>query len=136
MQEQGLSRLVSLTSAGVTWPGDSGGLRLRTNRITLALMERSALSDADAHLQLRAASGLDWTCVRAPGMRPTGKSRYRLSLAVPTFLGSMPGPAPWRAAYWTWPNALISLSRPRASTARRKFSFACLPRTWPADSVS
>jgi hypothetical protein len=111
MQEQGLSRLVSLTSAGVTWPGDSGGLRLRTNRIALALMERSALSDADAHLQLRAASVLDWTCVRAPGIRLTGKSSYRLSLAVPTFLGSMPGPAVARCR-WTWPNALISLSRP------------------------
>jgi putative NADH-flavin reductase len=93
MQQLDLSRLVSLTGAGGKWRGDTGGLRLRTNRLALTLMARSALRDGEAHLDMLDSSELDWTCVRAPKIRSTGQSEYRLSLTVPSLIGSIPGPA-------------------------------------------
>jgi putative NADH-flavin reductase len=93
MQQLSIARLVSLTGAGGRWRGDTGGLRLRTNRMALSVMARSALRDGETHLDLLAASDLDWTCVRAPTIRSTGESQYRLSATVPSLLGSIPAPA-------------------------------------------
>jgi hypothetical protein len=93
MQQLGISRLATLTGAGGKWRGDTGGLRLQTNRIALMLMARSALRDGETHLDMLASSQLDWTCVRAPAIRSSGESVYRLSATVPSLIGSIPGPA-------------------------------------------
>lgn len=93
MQRRGLKRIVTLTGAGAAWRGDRRGATLTVNRIALRLMEAGALRDAEAHLALLADSPLEWTTVRAPGIRAEGADGYRLSPGVPSLLTGVNAPA-------------------------------------------
>ncbi|WP_104992500.1 NAD(P)-dependent oxidoreductase [Deinococcus sp. NW-56] len=62
----GLSRLITLTGAGVRQPGDRPKLSDRLIRRALATLQPGVLRDAEAHVATITASPLDWTVVRAP----------------------------------------------------------------------
>lgn len=62
----GIRRLITLTGAGVTHPGDTPTPVDRLIRTLLALTQPRALQDATTHTELIRQSTLDWTVVRVP----------------------------------------------------------------------
>jgi len=93
MQRYGCRRLVVLTGAGVSRPGERRSARTRLNRLILSLMDRNAVADAEEALGLINASDLEWTAVCAPTISPDGPAGYRLSERMPSLLTKVPGPA-------------------------------------------
>jgi putative NADH-flavin reductase len=66
MKKNGISRLVSLTGAGVRDEKDSPKLVDRVFGLLLKLLQPAILEDAERHAEVIKASGLDWVIVRAP----------------------------------------------------------------------
>lgn len=84
MHAQGINRIVSLTGADARAPGDTLGIVHRISHALLKFAAGKVLSDGEAHIQLLAASGLEWTVIRSPIMNNHGgKTGYVLSRKRP-----------------------------------------------------
>ena len=66
MHKHGVRRLVSLTGAGVSDPGDRPKVVDRVFAGLLKVLQKDVLEDAEQHAEVIRGSGLDWTIVRAP----------------------------------------------------------------------
>jgi len=66
MPGAGVSRLVTLTGAGVAQPGDQPKVLDRVIRTALRLSQPDVLRDSEGHVARLRASDLDWTVVRVP----------------------------------------------------------------------
>ncbi len=66
MKTYGVTRVVSLTGAGVRDPNDRPKLVDRVFGLLLATVARNVIQDADAHAEVLRQSGLEWTLVRGP----------------------------------------------------------------------
>ena len=66
MPAAGVTRLITLTGAGVSQPGDRPKLLDHVIRRVLKLAQPDVLRDSTGHVEALRASGLDWTAVRAP----------------------------------------------------------------------
>lgn len=62
----GISRLVTLTGAGVRVDGDHPGVTDHLIRFLLRTLQPAVLLDSERHVMQISASGLDWTVVRVP----------------------------------------------------------------------
>lgn len=93
MRQHDARRLVTLTGAGVTRPGQRGGARAHLNRFVLTLMDRTAVVDAERALEILAATDLAWTTVCAPTISNDGPDGYRLIEQMPSLMAKVPGPA-------------------------------------------
>ncbi|MGB3955449.1 MAG: SDR family oxidoreductase [Brooklawnia sp.] len=79
MQAHQVPRLVTLSGGGLRAPQDRPKLPDRVIRTLLKLMAGHVLADAEGHLDVLQASGLDWTVVRGPVLtEDPGKGRYRV----------------------------------------------------------
>jgi hypothetical protein len=81
MPQEGVRRLVVLSGAGVTVPGDRKALPDRLVSAAMRVVARDLLADHEAGLRaLQAAGGdVDWTLVRAPRLGegpPAGGLRH------------------------------------------------------------
>lgn len=68
MQQQSIARLISLTGAESRARGDTLGVVHRLMHFALHVMAPKILHDGEKHIELLAASNLDWTVVRSPIM--------------------------------------------------------------------
>ena len=68
MQQQSISRIITLTGAESRAPGDKLGLIHRGMHLALGVMAGKILKDGEAHIGLLATSPLDWTVIRSPIM--------------------------------------------------------------------
>ncbi len=78
MKKYGVSRLVSLTGAGVDAPQDQPKLINHIIKFALKTMAAQVLKDGAQHVEEIRASGLDWVVVRGPMLNEgphTGKYR-------------------------------------------------------------
>lgn len=66
MPAAGVTRLVTLTGAGVAQPGDRPKLFDHVIRRVLKLAQPDVLRDSAGHVEALRSSGLNWTAVRAP----------------------------------------------------------------------
>jgi putative NADH-flavin reductase len=66
MQNTDVTRLISLTGAGVAQPGDEPKLINRFISLMLNLISKDTIIDSSEHARLVRASNLDWTMVRVP----------------------------------------------------------------------
>ena len=66
MQKTGVKRLISLTGAGVTQPGDEPKLINKFISLMLNLISKDTIIDSSEHARLVRDSNLDWTIVRVP----------------------------------------------------------------------
>lgn len=66
MPGAGVSRLISLTGAGVAQPGDQPKVFDRVVRTALRLTQPDVLRDSEGHVARLRASDLAWTVVRVP----------------------------------------------------------------------
>lgn len=66
MKVHGVTRVISLTGAGVRDPHDQPKLVDRVFGLLLATVARNVIQDADAHAEVLRQSGLEWTLVRGP----------------------------------------------------------------------
>ena len=78
MQRAGARRLVALSGAGVTVPGETKPLAHRLASVFVGLMVRHVVDAKQREYAVFAASGLDWTLVRPPRVvdgPPSGQRR-------------------------------------------------------------
>ena len=87
MKAEGISRIVSVTGAGVIDSNDPPSWLARLGRVFIRLVSRQVFDDGEKHLALLNQSGLDWTVLRSPVMKQKGKPGY--------FTLSSKAPAPW-----------------------------------------
>ena len=66
MKKNSVSRLISLTGAGVRDEKDRPKLVDKVFRLLLKFLQPAVLRDAERHAEVIKASGLDWVIVRAP----------------------------------------------------------------------
>ena len=66
MKTHGVTRVISLTGAGVKDPHDEPKLVDCVFGLLLATVARNVIKDADAHAVVLRQSGLEWTLVRGP----------------------------------------------------------------------
>ncbi len=66
MKAYGVTRVISLTGAGVRDPNDKPKLIDRVFGLLLATLARSVIRDANAHAEVLRGSGLAYTIVRGP----------------------------------------------------------------------
>jgi len=71
MHRHGVKRLVSLSGGGLRDQQDQPKLADRAIRLLLRMMAGHVLADAEGHLRVLQASGLDWTVARAPRLLET-----------------------------------------------------------------
>lgn len=79
MRRHGVSRLVTLSGGGLRAEQDRPKLPDRLIRGALQLLAGHVLADAEGHLEVLRASGLEWTVVRGPRLtEEPGRGRYRV----------------------------------------------------------
>ena len=79
MHANGVQRFISLTGSGALLPNEPVS---KIEKISHSLFELGAhkiIADAEEHLELLAASGTDWTALRAPIMSSNASPHYQLS---------------------------------------------------------
>lgn len=83
MESQGITRVISLTGAGVLLPSDAVAWYDRLNVAMLAVIAPKILHDGENHLEILAASQLDWTVLRSPVMTNRTAHGYSLQSRPP-----------------------------------------------------
>ncbi|MGB4768460.1 MAG: NAD(P)H-binding protein [Candidatus Saccharimonas sp.] len=83
MESQGITRVISLTGAGVLLSSDAVAWYDRLNVAMLALVAPKILHDGENHLKILTASQLDWTVLRSPVMTNRTAHCYRLQSRPP-----------------------------------------------------
>ncbi|WP_404434584.1 SDR family oxidoreductase [Microbacterium lacus] len=79
MKHAGLTRIVTLSGGGLSAPPDKPGVADKMIRVLLKTLAGHVLADAESHLAVLQASGLDWTVVRGPRLtEKPGVSNYRV----------------------------------------------------------
>ncbi len=79
MEQQHISRIVTLTGSGAAAPGERTGAGHDALLKFLAPFPAGKVfSDGEQHMKLLAASNLDWTTVRSPVMKNRGGDDYTL----------------------------------------------------------
>lgn len=79
MQRHGVRRLVTLSGGGLASASDRPRLPDRIIRLLLKAISGHVLADAEGHLAVLQASGLDWTVVRGPRLTEApGAGTYRV----------------------------------------------------------
>lgn len=79
MKRHGVSRIVTLSGGGLRADLDRPGFADRVITTALRLVAGRVLADAEGHLEVFRASGLDWTVVRAPRLTNTPeRGTYRV----------------------------------------------------------
>lgn len=83
-------RFVSVTGAGATCAADAQGIWQRLQRRLLLCIAPRILRDGEHHLSVLAASNLRWTCLRSPVMTGSKSTAYKLSVALPGLMATVP----------------------------------------------
>lgn len=82
-ENEGISRLVSLTGSEARLAGDELTLIHRLAHAAASLLAGRILRDGEAHLRLLSQSRLDWTVLRSPVMNTWGSSNFRVVTGRP-----------------------------------------------------
>ena len=81
MQQQKITRIVTLTGSGANPPDQKPGAAYRLMMKLLAPFPAGKVfSDGEKHMKLLAVSDLDWTTLRSPVMNNFGKNHYAINL--------------------------------------------------------
>lgn len=79
MKKHHVTRLITLSGGGLPATQDHPRFADRVIRTLLKLLSGQVLADAEAHLRVLEASGLEWTVVRGPRLtEDPGQGRYRV----------------------------------------------------------
>ena len=79
MRRHGVERIITLSGGGLSAPLDRPGPADRVIRFLLKTLSGHVLVDAEQHLRVLEASGLDWTVVRGPRLtEKPGVGAYRV----------------------------------------------------------
>jgi putative NADH-flavin reductase len=81
-REQGIARVVTLSGAGVTVPGDTKPLADRMMSKLVGRFAKHVLGAKQREFEVLAASGLDWTALRPPLVTDGSATGYRLDLRL------------------------------------------------------
>ena len=82
MRSLGIRRVVTLSGAGVTVPGDEKPLVDRVMSRLVGQLARHVLGAKQREYEVLAASGLDWTALRPPLVTDGAPAGYRLDLRL------------------------------------------------------
>ena len=78
MQQHSVTRIVSLTGAGVRAPQDTPKFSDRAVRLALSLLPGNILGDGEQHAQLLTASNVEWVIARGPMLTQGPRSAYKV----------------------------------------------------------
>lgn len=79
MKAHGVTRLVTLSGGGLRADEDRPGVPDKLIKLALKTLAGHVLADAEGHLEVLQASGLEWTVVRGPRLtEDPGKGSYRV----------------------------------------------------------
>ena len=81
MREYGVTRVVTLTGAGVADPADPSSLGASFMRGVMRVVAGTMLADSERHVEAFRASETDWTAVRAPRLT-TGEASGDTKLGI------------------------------------------------------
>ena len=90
MKAVGMRRIITVTGSGALWSGDHVRLIDRLARLMLLVIAPKILKDGEAHIELLARSGLDWTSVRSPAMTGSQQAGYALRSRLPIGVTMIP----------------------------------------------
>lgn len=91
MEKFGVKQIISLTGSDARAAGDELGLVHRVSYPFLKLVAGKILRDGEKHIELLAASQLNWTVLRSPAMNTRGEAeQYTLN---------MQRPLPWQTVH-------------------------------------
>ena len=83
MQAAGIQRIITLTGAEALAAGEQYGSLKGLGRTLFKAVAGGILQDGEAHIQLLAKSGLDFTVLRSPAMTNSGSTSYSLTTKRP-----------------------------------------------------
>ena len=84
MEQENISRIVSLTGTGVRFPGDKITLIDRILNTSIRIIDPARIQDGKDHVNLLQQSGLDWTVLRVLKLQNTKPSPFKLTPHGPT----------------------------------------------------
>lgn len=90
MNAAGIKRIITVTGSGALWSGDRVRQIDRLGRLLLLVIAPKILRDGEAHIELLAQSGLDWTSVRSPVMTGSQQDSYALRARLPVGVTTIP----------------------------------------------
>lgn len=90
MNVAGIKRIITVTGSGALWSGDQVRLIDRLGRFLLLIIAPKILRDGEAHIELLARGGLDWTTVRSPVMTGSEQDGYALRARLPIGVATIP----------------------------------------------
>lgn len=93
MQTEGMSRIITVTGSGALYSGDKPRLIDKLGRFPLTIIAPKILRDGEQHLELLAASGLNWTSLRSPIMTRGKGAGYALRTQLATGVSFVPARA-------------------------------------------
>jgi len=80
MNEENISRIISLSGGGLPFEKDQPKFADKAIRFIMKLVAKKILDDAIEHAEVLRRSGLDWTIVRAPRLTDEAeRGEYRVS---------------------------------------------------------
>lgn len=83
METRGISRIISLTGADASTEVDKPNWLQKLMHTALSILAGKIVRDGELHMELLAASKLDWTVLRSPVMNEKGTAEYALSSDYP-----------------------------------------------------
>lgn len=75
-------RIILLTGSGAYWSGDKLSMYDRLSHVLLLCIAPRILRDGEAAIATLEHSQTDWTIIRSPGMKSSGKPAYALSTRI------------------------------------------------------
>ncbi len=84
MQQQGLTRLVSLTGTGVRFPGDAISIVDRILNASIGIIDPKRIEDGKDHVALLQQTSLDWTVIRVLKLQNIHPGPFSLKVNGPT----------------------------------------------------
>lgn len=89
MEQHGIWRIISLTDVHVQIDGDSPGIVNQWRRKLATFLEPQTIRDREDQIRFLQASKLDWTVLRSPRIRASGKGSWRYAADQPSPLESV-----------------------------------------------
>lgn len=86
MNEQNITRLVSLTGTGVRFPGDKITLMDRILNLSISIIDPARIKDGKDHVAFLQQTDLDWTIIRVLKLQNVKAKPFTLKQSGPTKL--------------------------------------------------
>ena len=87
MKSAKVSRIITLTGSGARINTDQPSFSDKIGYFLFKLVSKKIIDDGETHIRMLQASDTEWTILRSPGMRSSGKyGNYYITMKAPSML--------------------------------------------------